>query len=303
MLSKVTLRVYNLVLMKAFPFAPVKLLQNSKFCLFGIAVGLSALHLGLTWRLSSDTDLLVLGVLFWGAILWLLWQKQDNIKLESDIFSSFFGTILIALVLVKSISLFWVESSFLRILPIMATLGLGLLASGLKGIKQYWRELIIVLLLSLPESSFLQLIEDIFNVTTLTAKLAVLMLWYLGFEVSRQGADIILSAGSVSVAPFCTGVSNALLLLKLSVLFILMFSTNWLKKISVLIGAVCIAFITSGVRVSIMAVVVSNQEAFKYWHGSPGNQIFATASILIYGLFCRFLLQQNKLVSPDLELQ
>jgi len=40
-----------------------------------------------------------------------------------------------------------------------------------------------------------------------------------------------------------------------------------------------------------MAVVVSNQEAFKYWHGSQ-NQIFATISILIYGLLCRFCFSQ-----------
>jgi cyanoexosortase A len=289
--------------MKALPFAPGKLLQNSKFYLFGIAVGLSVLHLVLTWRLSSDIDLLIVGAIFWGAILWLLWRKQDKINLESDIFSSFFGILLIVLVLVKSISLFWVESSFLRIIPIIATLGIGLLASGIKGLKQYWRELIIVLLLSLPESSFLQVIEDIFNATTLTANFAVLLLWYLGFEVSRQGADIILPNGSVSVAPFCTGVSNALLLLKLSVLFILMFPTDWLKKILVLIGSVVIAFVTSGIRVALMAVVVSNQEAFRYWHGPPGNQIFATLSILIYGLFCRFLLRPAKLASPDLELQ
>jgi len=44
--------------------------------------------------------------------------------------------------------------------------------------------------------------------------------------------------------------------------------------------------------VALMAVVVSNQEAFKYWHGSQGNQIFATISILIYGLFAVFCFSQ-----------
>ena len=278
------------------------LLQNSKFCLFTTAVGLSALHLSLTWRLNGEVDPLIIGVLFWGSILYLLWRKQDRINLESDIFSSSFGTLLIALVLVKSISLFWVESSFIRIVPMTAALGLGLLASGIKGLKQYWRELIIVLLLSLPESSFLQIIEEVFKITTLTANFAVLLLWYLGFSVSRQGANIFLPNGSVSVAVFCTGISNALLLLKLSVLFILMFPTDWVKKIIVLIGAIFIAFVTSGIRVALMAVVVSNQELFKYWHGPQGNQIFATISILIYGLLCRVLLQPDEPVNPDMKM-
>ena len=185
----------------------------------------------------------------------------------------------------------------------MAVLGLGLLASGIKGLKQYWRELIIVLLLSLPESSFLQIIEELFNITTLTANFAVLLLWYLGFSVSRQGANIFLPNGAVSVAVFCTGISNALLLLKLSVLFILMFPTDWLKKIIVMIGAIFIAFVTSGIRVAVMAVVVSNQEAFKYWHGPQGNQIFATISILIYGLLCRVLLQPDEPASRDMKMQ
>jgi len=44
----------------------------------------------------------------------------------------------------------------------IAALGLGLLASGVKGLKQYWQ--IIVLLLSLP-GSFLQIIEELFKVT------------------------------------------------------------------------------------------------------------------------------------------
>lgn len=276
--------------MKALSFTSVKLLQNSKFCLFGIAVGLTGLHLILTWRLTGDIDRMIISVLFWGAILCLIWRKRNTLNLESGIFSSFFGLLLIALVFVKSISLLWVESSFLRIVPIITTLGLGMLASGIKGLKQYWRELIIVLLLCLPESLLTQIIDELFQVTTLTTKLAVFILWYLGFEVSRQGASVILPTGSPLVGSTCTGISAAILLLKLSVIFILMFHTDWSKKILLLTGAIFIAFATSGIRVAIIATVVSNREAFHYWHGSEGSQIFSTISILIFGLFCRFLL-------------
>jgi len=47
-----------------------------------------------------------------------------------------------------------------------------------------------------------------------------------------------------------------------------------------------------------MAVVVSNQETFKYWHGSKSNQIFATISILIYGLYV--VLQPDEPARSDL---
>jgi cyanoexosortase A len=265
----------------------------NKLYLFGIAVGLTALHLLLIWRLTSDIDQMIINVLFWGAFLCLLWRKQDILNLDSGILSSFFGLLLIALVFVKSISLFWVESYFLKIFPLMAAIGLGLMASGIKGLKQYWRELIIALLLCIPDSLLVQIIEELCKVTTSTAKFAAFVLWYTGFQVSRQGANITLSSGSVVVSTLCTGISTALLLLKLSVVFILMFPTDWLKKILVPIGAIFIAFVTSGFRVALMALVVSNHQAFSYWHGGEGNQIFSTIAILIFGLFCRFLLQSE----------
>lgn len=286
------------------PFPLVRLLQNSKFCLFGIAIGLSVLHLILTWRVSSDIDRLIVSALFWGAILCLLWRKQDNLDLESGIFSSFFGFLLMVLVLVKSISLFWFESSFLKLAPLLLAPGLGLLASGFKGLKQYWRELTLVLLLCLPESSLPQIIEEIFKVTTLTAKFATFVLWYLGFEASRQGSNIVLPNGSVLVAPHCTGLGTSVLLLKLSIVFILVFPTNWSRKILLLITAIFTAFVAGGIRVALMAVVVSNQQVFDYWHGPQGNQIFSTISILLFGLFCRILIQPNESASLDcVELQ
>lgn len=288
--------------MKVLPFAPIQLLQNSKFCLFGIAVSLTTLHLILTWRVIGDIDRLILSVLYWGTLLCLLWRKRDKLNLESGIFSSFFGLLLIALVLFKSLSLFWFETDFLKLAPLLLALGLGLLASGIKGLKQYWRELLIVLLLCLPDTSLPQIIDDLFKVSTLTAKFATFVLWYLGFEVSGQGANVILRNGSVFVAEPCTGISTALLLLKLSVIFILMFPGNWKKKILVSIGAVLIAFVTSGIRVALMAVFVSNKEVFDYWHGPEGNQIFSTTSILLFGLFCRFLRSPDELASPNVEL-
>ena len=289
--------------MKVLPFDSVKLLQNQKFCLFGTAVGLSVLHLSLSWRLLGDTDQLILNVIFWGALLCVLWGKQDILNLESDTFSSFFGLLLIALVLLKSISLFWFEAYFLKVSPLLVALGLGLLASGVKGLKQYWRELLFVLLLCIPEGLFLQIVDKLFNVSVLTAKFAVFILWYLGFEASGQGINVVLPKGYVYVETACTGTSTALLLIKFSVLFILTFPTDWLKKILVLLGAVFIAFITSVIRVALMAVFVSNKEVFDYWHGSQGNQVFTTTSILIFGLLCRGLLQLHESASPDVKLQ
>ena len=272
---------------------PIKLLQ-SNFYLGGIVVGLTIIHLILSWRVTGDINRQTLNVLFWGAILSLLWRKRYTLNLESGIFSSFVGSILITLVLFKSISLFWFESSFLKFAPLLLSLGFGLLASGVKGLKQYWREFAIVLLLCLPDGDFLTApVQELFKVTILTAKFAVFMLWYLGFEVSGHGANIFMPQGSVWVDTPCTGISTAFFLLKLALVFILTFSTNWWKKALVLLGAVGIAFVSGGIRVAIMAVVVSDRQAFDYWHNEPGNQIFSTIAIFLFGLLCHFLLPSS----------
>ena len=281
-----------------------KQLEDPKLRLFGIAVGLTLLQLGLTWKRGGDFDRLIVNSLFAYTLLSLLWKKKDNLNLESGIFSSVCGLLLIALVLVKSISLFWFEYSFARIIPLILAIGFGLLASGIKGLKQYWRELIIVVALMLPEDILPAILEQVLKVSELTAQFAVFVLWYTGFPAYRQGVNVILTHGAVAVEHPCTGLVPALLLLKLSVLFIFMFPIDKNKKILVPIAAVLIAFITSGFRVALMALVVSDHDAFAYWHGSEGNQIFSTIAMFVFVLFCKFLLQQAKTASQDsLELQ
>lgn len=276
--------------MKVLSLVSVQRLQSSKFYLFGIVVGLVAYQLLLTWQIGNDVDQLIINALFWGAILYLLWGKRDKLSLESEIFSSIFGLLLIVLVLFKSISLFWFETSFLRVIPLTTACGLALLASGMRGLKQYWKELIILLLLSLPPSLFVSIINHLLQITVLTAKVATFILWYLGFTLSRQGDTMILNGDAVMVTPECTGISTALLLIKLATIYILIFPTNWRKRLLSISGAIGISFIISTIRVALLATVVSDRAAFHYWHGGTGNQIFSTVSILCFGFFCHYFL-------------
>lgn len=285
--------------MKVRPFVAVKLWQNSRFYLFGSAIGLAALHLILNWKIYGDLDQIIISVLFWGATLCLVWRKQDNLNLESDLISSFFGILLIGLVFYKSISLFWFDISWLKILPLLSVLGLGLVASGCKGLKQYWREMIIVLLLCLPTGLFTQIVDRLFHISTITTQFAVFLLWYVGFEVSRQATIIVLPNDYAQVAPACTGITTAFLLLKLSVIYILIFSTNWRQRILLVIGAISIAFLTSSIRVALIVTVISNRPAFDYWHSSPGNQIFSTVAIFLFGFLCRYFHSSNELSNQE----
>lgn len=266
-------------------------LQSSKFWLLSIAVSLIAIHISLTWKLTENFDRLSISVLIWGATLSLLWNKRNSLNLESGITSSFFGILLIVLVLLKSLSF-----SFLGVLPIASALGLGLLASGFRGLKQFWREFVIVSLLVIPQGLLSFAVEELVQLSLLTAKFVAFLLWYFGLEVSRQGNNIVLPTGSVDVNDSCSGIQSILLLLKLAVLYLFMFPANWLKIVLVPVTAVCIAFAVNTVRVGLMALLVafSNPEAFEYWHEGSGSQIFSMIAVMAFGLLCSFLIQQDE---------
>src|SRR5690349_16571864 len=76
--------------------------QKPAFWFSGMLLGLMALHLALYWRLINDFDQLCLHAVFWGVLIYLLWNRRQSIVLSSDPVSSFFGLFLISLVLARS---------------------------------------------------------------------------------------------------------------------------------------------------------------------------------------------------------
>lgn len=274
--------------MRANHFPLVKPLNNSKFWLVGIASGLIAIHLNITWK-SGQLDFWSVSVLFWVAVCSLVWKKRHTLSLKAGLSSSFLGTLLIAAVLLKSTRF---NYSFPYVSPLISAVGLGLLGSGFKGLKQYWQELLILFFLGVPQLTLLGLID----ITGFTAKFAAFVLWYLGFEVSRQGVNVNLTTGSVAVYPGCSGLESILYLLRLAALFLVVFPTDSSKKIIVPVVAIFLGFVVNGIRVALMAILVasSNHQAFEYWHQGDGALIFSLISVLIFGLFCLFMLRLDK---------
>lgn len=249
-----------------------------------------AIHLTLTWR-AEDSSLWGVSVLFWIAVGSLVWSKRDSLVLNSDVFSSFCGILLITVVLLKSLSLSGLDP-FLRISPCLSALSIALLASGFKGLKQYWRELMILCFIA-PSPGALSLLLDI---SLFTAQFATALLWYLGFNVARQGVFLFLPSGSVEVYSGCSGIESMLQLLGLALVFLMMFPTNRIEKLIVPVVALLIAFVVNGVRVALLATLASpsTKLAFEYWHKGDGSLLFSILAVLIFGLFCFFLLRYNE---------
>lgn len=269
--------------------------NNIQLWLLGIATGLITIHLTLTSR-ANDPSLLGTSTLFWISVCSIIWQKRDALNLESRVFSNFWGLLIIAFVLLKSISVSGYDP-FLRLFPLISTFGVALLASGFKGLKQYWQELLILCFL-VPSPGTLALLIDI---STLTAKFANTILWYMGFEVYRKGVYIYFSNGGIEVYPGCSGIENMLHLLGLAVIFLFMFPTKLIEKLILPLVAVLIAFLVNGVRVAILAIFAGsgNPQALEYWHKGDGSLIFSMIGVGMLGLFCLFLLRQGEYEEHD----
>ncbi|MGV0023916.1 cyanoexosortase A [Phormidesmis priestleyi] len=267
----------------------MKQLRGIQWLLLGLLSGSIALHLSLVSH-SQNTDLMGSSILFWLAIAALVFKKRSNLNLNSDVFSIGLGAFFVLLVLIKSKFLIG-NDIFLRLSPFISTLGISLIASGIHRLKQYWRELALLAFFTIPPG----LVSLLIDLSPLTAKFAVFVLWCLGFDVSRQGLLIHLPKGSIEVYAGCSGMAIILQLLGLALIYLLLCRTRFRQKVWVVAIALSLAFTINGLRVALMAVLValSNQSAFEYWHVGNGSLIFSTIAVLSFGTFCNFLIPQS----------
>ena len=260
----------------------------TKYWLAFIGIVLVALHLNLS-RLFSKASLVSHYSLFWIVVLFLLWEKREELKFQSSSVSTFSGISLLSLVLYKSLHLFS-NDFFLRIFPLLSLLGWGLLASGFKGLKQYDRGFFLLSFLAIPWE-----FVYIFDVSQLTARFSTFILWLLGFDVTRQGVWIVMSTGSVEVYNGCSGVRTILQLLGLCWICLTLIPTNIRQKIWLPIASILLGFTINGMRIALMATLValSDSSGFEYWHTGNGSLVFSAISVLMFVTVCFLTLDKK----------
>jgi cyanoexosortase A len=267
------------------------LLKTPELLLLGIAGSLTAINLSLFWRYKDAVSFTLL-FLFLATVYSHIKEKRYSLKLESGFTSSFFGLLILILVFINSI--YRLNSGILMSFsPLISAFAMALIASGFKGLKQYWIELLTILFFSLR--TWIPSIHSI-DISPLTAKFSGLLLWYTGFNVTRSGLVLSLPTGSVEVYHGCSGIVLILDTLSLGILFLFMFDLTRTQKIFVPLVAALLGFIVNSIRVCIMAIVVAqgDEKAFKYWHDGDGSLVFSMIAAFIFCCFCWYLLSHNE---------
>lgn len=273
-------------------------IYNQRFWLFSSLISLAILYLNLIWKTTGDIDQLTTNCLFWGAILWLLWQKREQLNYYSDPISSFLGLLLLGGILSKTITLFWFESSLLALLPLGIAIAFALIASGFKGLGQYIQELFFAWFLFFPTGIIGHFIDSIIKITILNAKFSTYFLYYLGFDVATQGNQVLLTLPKLgefkAIVDYpCAGVPMILLMLKLALLLVCFTSLSKKQRLLIPTFSITLGFFLGVIRVCVLTLLIPNSVKFDYWHGAQGSQIFSTLAITIFSGFCYWILQED----------
>ncbi len=263
-------------------------LLNQTFLLPLIFGLIASIYLTIYWRVEQDFNQWFLELLLYASILWHLYQKRNDLEFVSRFPANFVGCCLIiipyinARFSVQEISISW------YFLPLISATGLALLASGFRRIKQFRRELAIIIIFPLTLIS-VKLLGTLIQITVISAKLTSFLLWYLGFDSITQGSLVTVNNGSIDILSECTAIPLLIFLLKFSFILAILFP-SMLKNIYLpFILSVVISVIFSTIRLVIIALVVKDKLAFNYWHGSQGGDIFTLLSFLCFGTVILFL--------------
>ena len=272
--------------------------RQAEFWLAALFVGLGALNLTINEKAHSE-NLFSLALLMWLTMLSVLWDRRETLTFRSNLFSSVFGAVLLAFVLLRNIE--GTSDFSMRLLPFVGTISTIFIASGIKSVKHYWREIAISGLLIYAKliAIFLQSI----NLTILTAKFSNAFLYIIGFETYREGYFVTLPQGRIQVLGACSGEESVILMLCVAFLFFFLVPISHVQKVISLILAALIGFLINVVRITMLAVFVNagDSQGFDYWHGEDGSLSFAIVSVCLFGAFCWFAYVRNLGESSSLE--
>ena len=177
---------------------------------------------------------------------------------------------------------YYEDEAFLRLLPLLSLGSWGLLCYGWQSFQKLAEGFLLFGFLAFPW----EIVYVLVDLSLLTTKLAHLLLHIFGFQSERIGTLLRLGAGSIEVYHGCSGLKMMLQLLGFALIYMVLNPSSLQRNVALILEAITIGFLLNGLRVAMMAILVSlgDEAAFDYWHLGTGSLIFSVIGLGILGL-------------------
>ena len=238
---------------------------------------------GALLRHSSRVEVWGLGALFLLVFCYHQWEKpRVSEPVRPGWLAIAVGVGLGSWVLFKAWN-FVEDEAFLRCLPFVSLLSWSLIGSGWDGFKIYRGGFILFGFLALPW----EVVYGFVDLSLWTAKFSHLLLLVMGLEGERVGTLIRLGAGSIEVYHGCSGLKSMLQLVGFALMYLVLNPQKWWENGGLILGAIAIGFGLNGLRVAIMAILISlgDELAFDYWHLGDGSLVFSAIAVACLGIW------------------
>jgi len=274
-------------------------LNHKSFWLLSTLSCLATFHWYFILKISGQFPL-VNDYLHWTIILILLWRKRNKIKFRSNLIASLTGLLLTFWMVFRhlSVQIYTITSSvdiISALFPLTVLTGILLVITGFKRLINYKSEILISLVFTIISLPTLTSLANSSLIISLDSKLTAFLLHYIGFEVSRQGAIVNLTKGSIEIFSACSSISLILLLIPIMFAIVLEYSTTIKKKILFCVGAIFSVFLVNSVRLSLLVILVDKSDLvnFEYWHSGSGARLFSNIIVFLIAGIAYFILHYS----------
>jgi cyanoexosortase A len=247
--------------------------------LFWAAVVVATIQMALAVRLAGATaDYPMTVTAAWAGVLFRLWENSPSTRLKANGRSRAIGSFVVVVALFALVPTYRAVD---RLVPLLAGLGLFLVASGPRGWLHRRAEL---MLLALPVINPIPgAILDAIGPTRMTTWCAMMIDRALGHPVTADGSVLRMPGGILEVISGCSGATSISRLCVLAILIIALFPTSARQRVSLFASAFLVGFVANAARVALIAAAMSRGEEARYdfWHDGTGATIFSIVSTAV----------------------
>ena len=253
--------------------------------LWRLLAAIFALYLLLLSLLTQPPDEMLNLVLVMGGALMVLHQPAAGWQPRPGRIGRWVGVALLVVVLWRGqrmISFDFISS----LLPLLAGMGLALLAAPLRQLGSFLPSLAVLALLSMFRA--VGWLTPVGPLSVATAWITQQILTLGGSTAEQVGTLVKVQGGGVIVSGACAGLSILLQLLLVAVIFAMAFPMrhHWQNGL-MLLGAPLVGMVVNGMRISLLALLSTSNLANKQWwfdffHDHWGSLLFSGLGMQLF---------------------